>query len=200
MSSDAVLRIIAVAAAAALVAAPYWRQIRDAGRSAAAAAREHGASLCRTAAALLIVAAAWGYVPLPTLPASPAVTVTVDAPSEDMQRLVEPVTKALGSLSPADRSLWASVWLKAALVVKAEKTSTQPAFPDTPALRQFTTVALDIGWRRLGDHPTGSLPGLREAVEAAMRTAMGLDAVPVTGEMRARYVEVARAIAWAGTR
>lgn len=200
MSSDAVLRIIAVAAAAALVAAPYWRQIRDAGRSAAAAAREHGASLCRTAAALLIVAAAWGWVPLPQLPAVPAVTVTVDAPSQDMQRLVEPVTKALGSLSPADRALWASVWLKAALVVEAEKTSTQQAFPDTPALRLFTTVALDIGWRRLGDHATGSLPGLREAVEAAMRTAMGLDAVPVTGEMRARYVEVARAIAWAGTR
>lgn len=200
MSSDAVLRIIAVAAAAALVAAPYWRQILDAGRSAAAAARDHGASLSRTAAALLIVAAAWGYVPLPTLPASPAVTVTVDAPSEEMQRLVEPVTKALGSLSPADRAMWASVWLKAALVVEAEKTSTQQAFPDTPALRLFTTVALDIGWRRLGDHPTGSLPGLREAVEAAMRTAMGLDAVPVTGEMRARYVEVARAIAWAGTR
>ena len=200
MTSDAVLRIIAVAAAAALVAAPYWRQIRDAGRSAAAAAREHGASLCRTAAALLIVAAAWGWVPLPQLPTVPAVTVTVDAPSQDMQRLVEPGTKALGSLSPADRSLWASVWLKAALVVEAEKTSTQPAFQDTPALRQFTTVALDIGWRRLGDHPTGSLPGLREAVEAAMRTAMGLDAVPVTGEMRARYVEVARAIAWAGTR
>lgn len=200
MSSDAVLRIIAVAAAAALVAAPYWRQILDAGRSAAAAAREHAASLSRTAAALLIVAAAWGYVPMPQLPAGPAVTVTVDTPSQDMQRLVEPVTKSLGSLSPADRALWASVWLKAALVVEAEKTSTQPAFSDTPALRLFTTVALDIGWRRLGDHATGSLPGLREAVEAAMRTAMGLDAVPVTGEMRARYVEVARAIAWAGTR
>lgn len=194
------LRTIAVVAAAGLLAAPYWPQIRDAGRAAAAAARDHGAGLARLAAALLIVAAAWGYVPLPQLPAGPAVTVSVDAPSEDMQRLVEPVTAALGTLSPADRALWASVWLKAALVVEAERTSTQPAFPDTPSLRLFTTVALDIGWRRLGNHATGSLPGLREAVEAAMRTAMGLDAVPVTGEMRARYAEVARAIAWAGTR
>lgn len=200
MTHDAVLRAIAVAVAAGLLAAPYWREIAAAGRQAAAAASEHGASLARTAAALLIVAAAWGYVPLPTLPASPAVTVTVDAPSEEMQRLVEPVTKALGTLSPADRALWASVWLKAALVVEAERTSTQPAFTDTPALRLFTSVALDIGWRRLGNHATGSLPGLREAVEAAMRTALGLDAVPVTGEMRGRYAEVARAIAWAGTR
>lgn len=198
--SDAVLRIIAVATAAALIAAPYWRQIAAAGASAAAAAREHGASLGRTAAALLIVAAAWGYVPLPSLPAGPAVTVSVDTPSEEMQRLVEPVAKALGTLSPADRALWASLWLKAAMVVDAERTSTQPAFTDTPALRLFTSVALDIGWRRLGNHATGSLPGLREAVEAAMRTALGLDAVPVTGEMRARYAEVARAIAWAGTR
>jgi hypothetical protein len=41
--------------------------------------------------------------------------------------------------------------------------------------------------------------GLREAVETAMRSALGLDEVPVTPHVRGRYAEVARAIAWAGT-
>jgi hypothetical protein len=42
--------------------------------------------------------------------------------------------------------------------------------------------------------------GLKDAVEAAMRGALGLDSVPVTADTRARYADVAKAIAWAGTR
>jgi hypothetical protein len=64
----------------------------------------------------------------------------------------------------------------------------------------FTQVALEVAWRRIGDQATGSVDGLRTAVETAMRSVLGLDAVPVTAEMRGRYAEVARAIAWAGTR
>jgi hypothetical protein len=71
-------------------------------------------------------------------------------------------------------------------------------FTDTPSLRLFTLVALDVAWRRLGDARPGSVDGLREAVETALRSAMGLDAVPVTPQMRASYAEVAEAIAWAG--
>jgi hypothetical protein len=74
------------------------------------------------------------------------------------------------------------------------------AFRDTAALRLFTTVALDIAWRRLGKHQPGSVDGLRDGVEAAMRSVLGLDAVPVTPQMRASYANVAKAIAWAGLR
>lgn len=195
--TDGAFRTIAVVAAAALVAAPYWRHLAAVGAAAAEAAREHWVTGARLAAAGLIVAAAWGVVPMPRLSA-PSVTVEVDTPSAEMQRVVAPVAEALAGLSPASRAEWAAVWVKAAIVVDAERTSTATAFPDTPALRTFTTVALDIAWRRLGDHAPGSLPGLREAVEAAMRTALGLDAVPVTADVRARYSEVCRAIAWAG--
>ena len=73
-------------------------------------------------------------------------------------------------------------------------------FTDTPSLRLFTTVALDVAWRRIGGNSPGAVAGLREAVETAMRSAIGLDAVPVTADTRARYAEVAKAIAWAGTR
>jgi hypothetical protein len=201
VSPDAVIRTIAVAAAAALLAAPYWEQIAALGSEAAAAARRHGALLARIAAAGLIVAAGWGVVPMPTFqPVGPAVSINVPEPSPELRQAVEPVRTALASLSPSDRALWAATWAKAALVVEADGTSSVEAFRDTASLRLFTTVALDIAWRRLGKHQPGSVDGLKNAVESAMRSVLGLDAVPVTPQMRTSYADVAKAIAWAGTR
>jgi len=201
VSSDAILRTIAVVVAAGLLAAPYHRLIVEKLAEAAAAAKTHGAGLARIAAAVLILAAAWGKVPLPQMPGVIDVPkIVVPEPSADMQRLVAPVADALFGLPADKRQLWAATWAKAALVVEAEGTTTVAVFTDTPSLRLFTTIALDVAWRRLGEQSPGSVDGLRAAVESAMRSAIGLDAVPVTGEMRARYAEVARAIAWAGTR
>lgn len=199
MSQDALFRTIAVAAAAALLVAPYYGVIVEKLAEAAKAAADHGALLGRLAAAGLIVAAAWDIVPIPSLPTvAPAVTIDVEEPSVKMQEQVEPVAKALAGLPATDRQLWAATWAKAATVVEAEGTTTQQAFTDTAALRLFTTVALDIAWRRLGDHRPGSVAGLREAVEAVMASSIGLDAAAVTPAVRARYVEAANAIAWAG--
>lgn len=201
MSSDAILRTIAVVVAAGLLAAPYHRLIGEKLAQAAAAAKAHGAGLARIAAAVLIVAAAWGKIPLPQMPGVVDVpAIVVPEPSAEMQRLVAPVADALASLPADKRQLWAATWAKAALVVEAEGTTTVAVFTDTPSLRLFTTIALDVAWRRLGEQAPGSVEGLKAAVETAMRSAIGLDAVPVTGEMRARYADVARAIAWAGTR
>ena len=201
MSHDLLLRTLAVGAAAALLAAPYWWHIVDAARAAITAAGQHRATLARVAAAGLIVAAAWGQLPMPNfMPVVPAVTVDVPEPSAELRTAVEPVRKALANLSPADRALWAATWAKAAVVVEADGTSSVEAFRDTAALRLFTTVALDIAWRRLGKHQPGSVDGLREAVEGAMRSVLGLDAVPVTPQLRGSYANVARAIAWAGLR
>ena len=126
--------------------------------------------------------------------------VVVPQPPPELQRLVAPVAEALAGLPAEKRQLWAATWSKAALVVEAEGTTTVAVFTDTPSLRLFTQIALDVAWRRLGEQAPGSVDGLRTAVEAAMRSVLGLDSVPVTGEMRGRYAEVARAIAWAGTR
>ena len=199
MSTDAVIRSIAVLAALALLAAPYFGVIVEKLSQAASAAVEHAVLLGRLAAAGLIIAAAWGAIPMPTLPTVPAVTpVEVPEPDAEMQKLVAPVAEALEGLPAADKALWASTWLKAATVVKAEGSTTQPVFTDTPALRLFTTIALDIAWRRLGDNRPGSVEGLREAVEGVMKSSIGMDAVPVTPDVRASYVAAAEAIAWAG--
>jgi hypothetical protein len=201
VTSDAIVRTVAVCAAVAILAAPYWRVVAAALEAGAEAAQAHAVTLGRFAAAGLIVAAAWGQIPLPSLPGVIDVpAVVVPEPSPAMQSLAKPVAKALAGLPADKRALWAATWAKAALVVEAESGTTVAVFSDTPALRLFTTIALDVAWRRLGDMPPGSVDGLRTAVETAMRSALGLDAVPVTPQMRASYAEVARAIAWAGTR
>jgi hypothetical protein len=201
VSYDAIVRTVAVCAAVAILAAPYWRVVVAALEAGAEAAQAHAVTLGRFAAAGLIVAAAWGQIPLPSLPGVIDVpAIVVPEPSPAMKTLAEPVAKALAGLPADKRRLWAATWAKAALVVEAESGTTVAVFSDTPALRLFTTIALDVAWRRLGDMPPGSVDGLRTAVETAMRSALGLDAVPVTPQMRASYAEVARAIAWAGTR
>ena len=199
MSHETLLRAAAVAVAVALLAAPYWRVVVDALQAGAAAAQANAQAIGRIVAAGLLIAAAWGALPIPDFnPVVPAVSIDLPEPSPELRHAVEPVQKALAGLSQADRNLWAATWAKAALVVEADGTTSVEAFRDTPSLRLFTQVALDIAWRRIGGHSPGSVDGLREAVEAAMRSALGLDAMPVTGQIRRSYADVARAIAWAG--
>lgn len=199
MTNDFVIRAVAVVAAVALLAAPYRREIAERFAAAAEAAKSHGPAIGRLAAAGLLIAAAWGKVPLPRLPAV-APSVSVDTPSDQMQRLVTPVADALAGLPAADRNLWAALWTRAATVAAGDAVTAQTAFTDTRALRDYTALAVDIGWRRIGKHAAGSQELLRTAVEAAYGSAVGRDVVPVTGELRARYVEFANAIAWAATR
>jgi hypothetical protein len=97
-----------------------------------------------------------------------------------------------------DRALWAEVWTKAATVAAGDAVTTEVAFTDTRSLRAFTALAVDIAWRRIGQHVPGGNEPLRAAVEAAYAVAVGKDALPVTADLRARYVAFCRAVAWAG--
>jgi len=197
LSGDLLFRAGALALAVALAVAPYWPQIRAAASRAVEAGKEKAGLLSRLAAVALLVAAAWGKVPLPTLPTAPA-RVTVDTPSDEMQRLVTPIAEALRGASPVDRALWAEVWTKAATVAAGDAVTTEVVFTDTRSLRAFTALAVDIAWRRIGQHVPGSNESLRKAVEAAYGSAVGTDVVPVTADLRGRYVAFCRAVAWAG--
>lgn len=197
MNADAVVRIAAVLVAVALLAAPYRAQIQALAHRAMEAGKEKAPFLARCAAACLIVAAAWGKVPMPTLPAT-APSVTVETPSDEMQRVVTPIAEALRFASAADRMLWASVWTKAAVVAAGDAVTTEVVFSDTKSLRGFTVLALEIAWRRIGGNQSGKYAGLREATEAAFAQVLGKSEVPVTKDLRERYAELCRAIAWAG--
>lgn len=197
--NDNGIRIAAVIAAAALLAAPYRAQIQAAASRGLEAAKEKAGLLMRLAAAALLIAAAWGKVPLPTLAVpSVAPAVAVDTPSDEMQRVVTPIADVMRNASAVDRALWAQLWSKAAIVVAGDAVSTEVVFTDTRSLRAFTVLALDIGWRRLGANQPGKYAGLREATEAAFAQVLGPNEVPVTKELRARYAELCKAIAWAG--
>lgn len=202
MTTDAVLRCAAVAAAVALVVAPQWGAIASAAvRIAQAgydAAKAHGKTAARVAAAGLIVAAAWGKVPLPSFAPPSSATVHVEAPSDAMQATVKSVAEAMRAVPMGDRLLWAQLWSKAAVVAAGDAVSTEVVFTDTRSLRLFTVLALDIGWRRIGQNRPGEYAGLREAVEAAFAQVLGTAEVPVTKDLRERYAELCKAIAWAG--
>ncbi len=197
MSYDVAFRVVALALAAALLAAPYGAQIKALAYRAVEAGKEKAGLLARIAAAGLLIAAAWGKVPLPTLPTAPA-RVTVEAPSDEMKTLVQPIAEALRGASPVDRALWADVWTKVAVVAAGDAVTTEVVFTDSRSLRAFTALAVDIAWRRIGQHVPGSNESLRKAVETAYGAALGSDVVPVTADLRGRYVAFCKAVAWAG--
>lgn len=202
MTTDAVIRTAAVAAAVALLVAPKWGVILTAAVRLAEAARDaakaHGKTAARVAAAALIVGAAWGKVPLPSLPASGGYTFHVAEPDDAMKSTVRPIAEAMRAVPIADRMLWAQVWSKAAVVAAGDAVSTEVAFTDTKSLRLFTVLALDIGWRRIGQNRPGEYAWLRDAIEAAFAQVLGTDEVAVTKDLRERYADLCRAIAWAG--
>ena len=198
MSDESVIRLAAVVAAVALLAAPYRDRIAGWLSQAAEACYAERATIARIAGALLLIAAAWGQIPMPRMPAVPAVSVEVETPSVEMQQLVKPVADAMKSMPAGDRMLWAQTWTKAGVVVAGDAVTTEVVFTDTRSLRAFTALALDIAWRRIGQHAPGSVAGLREAVEAAYGQAIGVDVVSVTADVRSRYAAFAKAVAWAG--
>lgn len=198
MNADIAFRAAAVALAVALTVAPYWRQIRDAACRAVEAAKEKAGLLSRIAAVALLLAAAWGKVPLPSWPQASVSPVSVETPSAEMQTLVRPIAEAMRGSSAVDRALWAEVWNKASTVAAGDAVTAEVVFTDTRSLRMFTALAVDIGWRRIGHHVPGGNESLRKAVEAAYAATVGTDVVPVTADLRGRYVAFCKAVAWAG--
>lgn len=198
MNGPDLLRIAAVVAAVAIVAAPHKAQAVAWLQRAAEAVRKHAGPLSRVVAASLLIAAAYGKVPMPQMPSQVVPAVAVDTPSVEMIAAVAPVAKALRSASPFDRALWASIWEKSAKVVAGDATTTEVVFTDTRSLRAYNIIALRLAWVRMGGNPTGKYPGLAEAAERFLSDTIGLDVAPVTPELRAKVVESYKALAWAG--
>lgn len=198
MSGDALLRTVAVAAGVAIALAPLGPQIVRWSKAAIASIQGHAGLVVRLAVAAACIAFGTGLMRLPALPsAAPVSWPAVDTPSDAMKSLVNPVRDVMQAAPMGDRLLWSQLWTKAATVVAGDAVSTEVVFTDSRSLRLFTVIALEIGWRRIGGNEPGKLAGLRDATEAAFAGVLGTDVVPVTKDMRARYVELCRALAWA---
>jgi len=198
LNVEHIIRGLAAIAALVLGLAPYWPQIRKAAARAVETATQKAGLLSRLAAVVLLIAAAWGVVPMPHWPSAAVAPIAVETPSVEIQAVVAPVADAIKTLPMGDRVLWVHVWSKAAIVVAGDAISGEVAFTDTRSLRAYTALALDIAWRRISGHVPGSNEPLRKAVEAAYGQVVGTDVVPVTSDLRARYAEFAKAVAWAG--
>lgn len=150
--------------------------------------------------ARFLVALVLGYIAVVGVPSLPNPVPKPDTvkPSDEMIRLVTPVAEALRNAPMGDKLLWQQLWEKAAVVVAGDAVATEVVFTDTRSLRAFTILALDLGWRRIGENKPGEYQGLRDAVEQAMGSVLSLEVKPVDADMRKAYVEVCRAIAWAG--
>lgn len=80
MTQETMLRAAAVLAAAALIATPYWPSIKAFLVNALGHAKAHQSNIVRVLAGLLILAAAWGAIPIPTLPTiTPAMGIRLAA-------------------------------------------------------------------------------------------------------------------------
>lgn len=146
------------------------------------------------AAALLYVAA--NGVDLPSLKPL-AVTVVPAAPSAAMKDIVGPVAAIMRNADDFDRAVFAATFEEAANLVAGESSDTEITFENTLGMRIFTVSVIDIAWRRLAN-ARGKYSGLNNAVEQAFESVLSRDVKPATEEIKAKYVELCRALAWAG--
>lgn len=144
-------------------------------------------------AIILGYVAAFG-VPKPPQPSVPVPSIST--PSSTMRAAVEPVTAALRSATPADRALWADVWMKAAKVVEQE--GEPPIIADMRVLREYVRIAAVVGWQRLGGNQPGKYAGLDAACDKAFTATLGLDTKALDAKGRQTFVELCEALAWAG--
>jgi len=197
VSHESLLRGIAVVAAVALVVAPYWRDVSGWVAKAYEATYGYRRLAGRVVAAVLLIAAAWQQLPI-RWPETATPTINVETPTAEMQQLVAPVATALKKLPAGSRLIWAQTWSKAAVVVSGDAVTTEVVFTDTRSLRLFVAIALDIAWRRIGGNIPGQHEDLRAATEAAYATCVLGKDVPVTADIRSRFADLAKALAWAG--
>lgn len=194
MKPDDLLRVAAVVAAVAILAATYRQQAAAWVAQAWTRATPYRGLAARIAAAGLLIAAAWGH--LPSLPQSSPVVIA--KPTAEVMKAVAGVEAAMANVGPAGRAVWREAWAKAAVVVEADRASGETnVFPKTSTLRSYTTLVLDIAWRRIGEHRPGSVAGLRGATEAAYAAVVGDADVPVTPEVREHYAALAAGMVWA---
>lgn len=152
-------------------------------------------------ASILLFVAVFGIPAVGNISPQPAPTapkIDVPAPSPEMKEAVAAVARIMKDANIVDRMMWGQVWMKASKAVAADSTDTKVVWNTTDKLRQFNETALRIAWRRIAGNKQGKYPGLNEAVEKAFADVLSTRSQEVTAEVRAKYVALCSAIAWAG--
>jgi len=138
-----------------------------------------------------------GYVAVFGLPRSASVSVTVPSistPSSSLREAVAGVQAAMSAATPADRALFADVWLKAGRGLEGE--ADQQLVPDTRVLREYARIAATVGWKRIGGL-TGKYSSLDAACNKAFADTLGMDVKPMDAKLRDQFGDLCEALAWA---
>lgn len=147
----------------------------------------------RVVAAIALLYVSFNGIELP----SKVVVNVPSAPDAAMQDIVRPVAEIMRKADDFDRAVFAATFEEAAKLVAGEVPDTEVIFENTLGLRIFTVSVIDIAWRRLAG-ARGKYAGLNQAVETAFESVLSRDVKPVTDETKAAYIELCRALAWAG--
>lgn len=124
-------------------------------------------------------------------------TVPDDAPAVSWQEKVAPVARILRNADTFDRMVFASVWENAADAVEGSLEEVEVTFENTLGLKVFTESALRVAWGQIAD-ASGKYDGLNAAVERVFDEAFTTDVKPITDKERDDYIDLCRALAWAG--
>ena len=146
----------------------------------------------RWALAIILAYVAVFGVPRSVQPVAPVPSIST--PSSTLRAAVADVTAAMKSATPADRALFADVWIKTGKGLDGEA-ETQ-LVPDTRVLRDYARTAATVGWKRIGGL-SGKYAGLDAACNSAFAGVIGLDIKPVDAKLRDQFGELCEALAWA---
>ena len=146
----------------------------------------------RWALAIILAYVAVFGVPKSVQPVAPVPSIST--PSSSMREAVAGVQSVLSAATPADRALFADVWLKAGRGLEGE--AEQQLVPDTRVLREYARTAATVGWKRIGGL-TGKYAGLDAACNKAFADTLGMDVKPMDAKLRDQFGELCEALAWA---
>lgn len=135
---------------------------------------------------------------IPSLP-SPG-GADVEVPTVRLRDAVAGVANVAKNMSGFDRQVWMATWSEAARLVDGERIDgASISFQDTLGLRAYTSIVMDIAWKRLAG-ASGKYEGLADAVEEAFSETIGNDVKPFDEATKRQTVELFKALAWAGAR
>jgi len=122
--------------------------------------------------------------------------VRVTEPSDDLKKLVEPISKIVDTMTNLDKLWFRDVYINATRVVLADGEMKAPSITDTVVLRKVHITVLEFIWKGMADNAPKKYPHLKTEVDAALEAAIGLDPKPVDAEVRDAAGDVFNAIAW----
>jgi hypothetical protein len=115
---------------------------------------------------------------------SPHIERATPNPTPSVAVPFDSIGKLSSQLNSDDKTALRSAYLILSRSVAADP-ATDPAFPDTAAVRRAHRAALLFVWKGVLDNKTGEVPGLKDALESAVNARIGTAEIPMNPQLKA---------------